>query len=796
MRHLFKFFLIYLLFVLCGCGTSSSPSESASPNSALFDPTTSTIPLPNILATATAADPFLNYSGQVIARPQGRPMNPLEALSYVNRYEVGGTNAVAGVNAPIYIRFSRAVDPATVTAANIKVFQVTPDSATDTSSTENHPLQFRDISQAFDYTYTPGKSDLLLFPKFPLSPATRYLYLVTNRVKDAATGGSIIGSVYFEALKSPLPLGAPFTQLEAIRDNVYTDASRTTIKLSGYAKTMNDLIASPAVSTITSRSEIALLGRFITTGAGFVLTQVTNAASAIPVESALRSFAAGATLGGLPGKSWANAVSGISHPTPADYFGQFGATAPASVAQVTLGNIDSADLSMDPVLVKTNSGSMDLTAVPNADNPAAGVLQPFRIGENLTGFYHIPRTVPFVYLTPAAPNGKLIIFQHGITRQKEDVVAVAQALTGAGFAVVAIDLPLHGQLAVPGHALSLGDSAATISLKQSEWGADFVAAGAPLATRTNIQQAAFNLDRLELTARTGGFASFGGFTGGVPAEIKFTGLSLGAIVGTYYLAGNTTLDHNPSNPPYTQTSLNGDMKALLNVPGGRLAYLLRDSPSFGPSLAAGLTAKGITAGTPTYEQFFLLTQSVVDPADPATMTTPLAAGLPSRLSGRVLVQEATSTTFSAAGAPTNGDQVITNAYTRYLGNALGGRGILGTDIAPGFKQLSYFNGSLPALFMLNQAGAAKTAAAAGLPSATSPTEGYFQFNQADVTHSFLIDLANSPASLQLAQRQMFYFLSAGVVVDPTQVSSKPVLFASKGVSGQVSVPKMTKILGN
>ena len=101
-------------------------------------------------------------------------MNPLEALAYVNLYEVGGSHAVSGVNAPIYIRFTRPLQPETVNAANIKVFQISADSATQ-SATENNPLGFSDVTGMFGFRYDPGSSDVSLFPNFPLLPATRYL---------------------------------------------------------------------------------------------------------------------------------------------------------------------------------------------------------------------------------------------------------------------------------------------------------------------------------------------------------------------------------------------------------------------------------------------------------------------------------------------------------------------------------------------------------------------------------------------------------------------------------------------
>lgn len=795
--------LLYLVFMLAlGCSQDQEQTGSVSTNTVLFDPANSVIPLPNILATATAKDPLTQYidlsTGLIGARPANRPMTPPEALAYVNKYEMGGTNAVSGLNAPVYIRFASAIDKTTATSANIKVFQIAADSPSP-SATETSPLGFTDVTGMFSFQYAAGSTDIFVFPNFPLLPGTRYLYVVTNRVLDAATGKPVSSTNYFDALKSTIPLVGVFAPLEAIRENVYTDSTKTGIKLSGYAKVMNDLIAKSATTTISSRNDIALLGRFITTGAGYTPTDATNPATSIPVETALRSFAAGAGLGGLPGKTWINAVNGTTTIPASAYWSAVGApgTAPASLAKVVTGTINSAELSIDPVVAKAsaNTSTIDLTSVTGAYNPATGVVQAFRIGANLTGFYHANRTVPFTYLVPATPNGKVVIFQHGITGQKEQAVAVAGALTGQGYSVVAIDLPLHGQLAVPTH------------MTGAIWGQDFMAMGAPLATRSNIQQAAFNLNRLELTLKTGGFVA-AGIAAGVPTEIKFAGISLGSIVGAYYLAGNTSLNTAGSLPlPYNQATLDSDMKGFLSVPGGRTAYLIQNSPAFGPSVNAGLAAKGIITGSPTYHQFFQVTQSVVDPVDPATMTTPLAAGLPSRLSGRIAIQEATSTAFAADGiTPANGDMVITNPYTRYFGSALGGREILGAAgaaVAPGFKQLGY-NGAaaprIPATFMYTLTGgfpSPKIGFAASSPTATTPKEGYFQFDQTGISHGFLLDPTGSLTATGMGQKQMVYFLSTGLVVDPASSSLPKSLAAAvpAGLVREILLPKQVDILG-
>src|ERR1039457_408360 len=251
-----KKFLLYLPFLLViGCSSSSNSTSTISGNSAVFDPTTNNIPMPNILATATASDPITQYNdpvtGVVGRRPANTPLNPLEALAYVQIREMANNPAVSGVNAPIYIQFSAPVDPASVTAANVKVFQLAADSASPTA-TENNHLGFTDVTGMFKISYSTGSTNLFLFPNFPLLPGTRYLFVVSNRVKDAATGSPIVSSMYFNALKSPYTLTGELAPLEQIRANFPATGS---IQLSGYAKVMDDLILSAATTTITSRND-------------------------------------------------------------------------------------------------------------------------------------------------------------------------------------------------------------------------------------------------------------------------------------------------------------------------------------------------------------------------------------------------------------------------------------------------------------------------------------------------------------------------------------------------------------
>jgi alpha-beta hydrolase superfamily lysophospholipase len=865
-----------LLLTLLACskgGDSVAPTaaaDSPSVSSPVFDPGNAKIPFPNVLITAspTALDPLTGtaLTTGTVVRPANSPMNPLEALVYVNKREVGGTHAVSGMNAPIYIQFTAPVDPATVTAAagNIKVFMLKGDvdGTGKETGTEDGTLAFTDVSATFSYRCAANGTDLFLFPEFPLLPGKKYMYVVSNKVKD--TGGKpISGSGFFNLTKLPDPLTAgSLAALEAIRGDFKAGGH---VLLSGYYKVMSDLIKASATSKITKLDDIAVLGRFITTAAGgFSLTTVSPstapAGTLIPAEAAIRAFAFGADNGIpgglLAGKVWDNTVTSVATFTAANngnvdpaiaatgtdaYWGAVltaaGKTvtaAPATVGSVTLGSFESADLSVDPVVVSQHAASMDLTgltasgAVPYpAYNPGAGVTQAYRPdGLHAFGFYHTQRTVPFVYITPATgSNWPLVIFQHGITSQKETVIAVAQMLTAMGHAVIAIDLPLHGSMHYGTHTTG------------ASWGQDFMAIGAPLATRTNIQQAALNLNRMEYLLRTNNFA------GGVDnppstTDIKYLGHSLGSIVGAYYLASNTTL--SPTGLPYTQETLNGNMKGYLSVPGARTAYVIQNSPSFNPwnadplqSFPIDLALKaqaGITPLSPTYHQFFQLTQSVVDPVDPASMTTPLygiASGAPvdgpSRLSGRITIQESTTSTFSAVAGnilghdllpvPVDGDLVISNPYTRYFAASLGGRDVLGAagaKVAPDFMQLGYValgavfsphaDGIVgnPFLFTPDVTGiVAKVGPAATSASASAPNEGFFQFDQTGIGHSSLLDpTANSGINTFLIQTQMGYFLAGhGGVVDPTHFAppSAPAIIGAP--LGRVLVSTKHRIIG-
>jgi hypothetical protein len=103
-----------------------------------------------------------------------------------------------------------------------------------------------------------------------------------------------------------------------------------------------------------------------------------------------------------------------------------------------------------------------------------------------------------------------------------------------------------------------------------------------------------------------------------PARIAFVGQSLGSIVGLSFGAALPI----PAEIPAPTASPLRVPTMVLSVPGGGVAQLLRDSPTFGPRINNGLASQGLLPGTSLYEQYFRDVQNIVDAGDPAQLRHP------------------------------------------------------------------------------------------------------------------------------------------------------------------------------
>jgi pimeloyl-ACP methyl ester carboxylesterase len=266
---------------------------------------------------------------------------------------------------------------------------------------------------------------------------------------------------------------------------------------------------------------------------------------------------------------------------------------------------------------------------PNSTNLTVYNPRPVR---NATVRVPVIMTVPNAasQRTRPATGWPLVIYQHGITRNRVDSLAVSGTLAQAGFAMVAIDQPLHGvspgsagfeSIAPfyinPNNPLMAGLHAAGV--RERTFDVDYIdnATGAAgpdgipdpsgahtinlaslLTSRDNLRQA--TADLFVLTASVPNMTVSGGAGDFDSSRVHFVGHSLGAIVGTPYLALEPKVD-----------------VGMLSSPGGGIAQmLLNGSATFAPRTRAGLAAAGVHAGTPAFDQFLGALQQVADSADP------------------------------------------------------------------------------------------------------------------------------------------------------------------------------------
>ncbi|MFW6341253.1 MAG: hypothetical protein ACOC0Q_10330, partial [Wenzhouxiangella sp.] len=256
-----------------------------------------------------------------------------------------------------------------------------------------------------------------------------------------------------------------------------------------------------------------------------------------------------------------------------------------------------------------------------------------------------------------ASGWPVVIFQHGITGNRTNMLALADTLASVGFAVVAIDKPLHGITDVTSPLYvgntPFGDVAGErtfdLDLQNNETsapgpdgningsGAWFINLQSLLTSRDNLRQAQVDLSSLAINVPFidldgDGLGDLDG------SNINFVGLSLGAMAGVPFLAVEPTVSNG-----------------VLSVPGGGIANLLAGSETFGPVIREGLAAAGVEPGSADFAQFLLAAQTVVDSADPINW-----GGLTVQTNSVLLQQVAGDSVVpnEVAGAPLSGTEPL------------------------------------------------------------------------------------------------------------------------------------------
>ncbi|HET6655754.1 MAG TPA: alpha/beta fold hydrolase [Gammaproteobacteria bacterium] len=609
--------LVLSAVMLGGCvEEEQSQPPVAAPQStftAYFAPQGGEMPYPNDLYFNGSEDGTINIPVSV-----ADPDNPPEAEA-----PVLAVNAIDGFStqAPISAYFSQPIDKSTVVGGQtVFVFEVKEDPATHAVIDFVQPLK-----PGVDYTagVSPANPTILTInPLHPLNTSSAYEVVLTDGIKSR-DGSAAVADTQYAAIKEALASGEDLS-----------DPTLNQIKL------LEGAMLQVATAAKIDPQHVVLTFSFATQSAGAVLSYID--AHAEPQEGSLQ-FAGITTAQAnpqLPGH--ANIYVGdvqvpyyLPVPTEDD------PTAPLTGHWT--GKDGSALTRYNPVPVATTTLSIPVLAtVPNAES----------------AYMQQGGTEP-------ATGWPVVIFQHGITGNRTNMLAIADAFADAGFAVVAIDLPLHGVTDPTNpfyqktHELTFNldvqnnetDAAGADEVIDSS-GSHFINLTSLLTSRDNLRQAAADLISLTRTLPTLDYNgdSQTDFDGN---RVYFVGHSLGAIVGILYLAVDDTA-----------------ISATLASPGGHVAALLRESPTFSGPINEGLAAQGLQKGSQLYLDFFRNAQTVVGAGDPANYAAEAAAKHPIHM---------TEIVGSAGSQP---DQVIPPAFTDLLAGEMGLKAIHQTTINP------------------------------------------------------------------------------------------------------------------
>jgi len=564
-----KLAIVSLVVLLAGCGgsdqTISLDSVAGTPDqiaetqgSVVMDFTTSNIPFPHDALFSGSEDGTLNI--------------PVEDATDVSDPTVA-LNALDGFSttSPITFSLTKAMDTADANANTIadvlelgvKVFKTTSDPVTKAVLSVDSQL----IPGVDYFPMAVDAQTVAIVPIKPLLPKTTYLMVVSDSLKDE-DGLSLTKGIIYESLSGTEVLTGSLEGLESLRQLTLAQLAA----VSGEISSEELIIAS---WTFTTQSTADVLS---TLQAG-----VSNETIAV-VDTSLKTDVVG-------GSGKAHIYSGTL--TVPYYLTTPSETNPiAPLTGYWKGVEGSLVTQFNPSPVKTEDATIPVLMT----KPAEGA----------TG------------LTKPADGWPVVIFQHGVSQNRGNIFAVADALAQAGYATIAIAMPLHG--------ISAEDTLASFRIDgiserqfdvdyvtQDETGAiteatpdgvvdtsgrHYINLSSLLTMRDNVRQSISDL--MHLKASLPFLSNTVGNNIVDSSKVAFVGHSLGGIVGGVF---TDLLDDELES-------------AVFAMAGTQASYLLAGSPEFGPEIIEGLAAQGIEAGSADFNKFLLAAQTVVDSADP------------------------------------------------------------------------------------------------------------------------------------------------------------------------------------
>ncbi|HEV2230244.1 MAG TPA: hypothetical protein VGR86_14965 [Steroidobacteraceae bacterium] len=617
-------------------GGSTPPPQSGAAT-AYFNPATGQLPYPTDLYFAGSTDGALNIQPPNATWPNQAFLNNLDGYS---------------TTAAIRENFSTALNPATFTPATVIIVPVTTDNTTKaTTGVLGAPLTLGvDFSAALANDAGVGPTILEITPLHPLMPSTcigggqflgancktgtGYLVFLTNGIADAS-GNPAQPDTDYALIKAALASGGP--TCPGITDATLNGICQLTGAHLAIAAALAQQI--PALANSLNPANIVLSFSFTTESTTDTLELLSATTKPTTIKANPTPITTAQVNPALPGH--ANIYVGVltipyylSKTAPLTAWWQ----APPFPLDMTSTKVTR----YNPLPVPTQNLLIPvLITVPNAASKGGG--------------------------TPPAGGWPVLIFQHGITRNREDMFGVADSFADAGFVVAAIDLPLHGVTSTsdPFYATAANPLYAGLGLPAAgsiertfdlalinppaidPSGSHAINLTSPLTERDGLREGAIDLVTF---ARTLPSLSLGA-AGAISATgVHYLGHSLGAIEGTVFLGVATAADVS------TGTLAN---------PGGILSNILTTSPSFAPTVNAGLAAQGVLPETTIYNQFFRDHQTIIDAGDPVNYVALATAQHPIHL--LQVVGAGTPPAGCSPAAPLGcPDQVVPNPTTQAL----------------------------------------------------------------------------------------------------------------------------------
>ena len=259
--------------------------------------------------------------------------------------------------------------------------------------------------------------------------------------------------------------------------------------------------------------------------------------------------------------------------------------------------------------------------------------------------------IGFWVTQPATPSGT-VVFQHGITANKDNLFAIANTLAGYGYSSVAIDIWGHGE-----RTYEDGDDDGvienTLETSYADSGALFIRPDAPDLSAGYYLQTLIDIYRLSSFISNNSELSQ---AVGSNTPVHYVGMSLGGIMGAS-LASISSITDTTSTTYFS----NPFTKYVLNVPGGDISDVVLNG-SFGESVRNSVAAAyNYDTSTEEGNQSLSSTMVAIDLLTSHTLFSysadPLAT-ITDSLPEQVLVQEM------------QGDDVVPNNTTEIMSQAM------------------------------------------------------------------------------------------------------------------------------